>query len=222
VSTVIGGEALASELGRFGYAQIRGEDELAVELSACRAPKPEVQLVPFRSRLLEVFVSPATLPPALLLCGAGPDAILVAQFSALLGWQVTVFDHRPAYASGARFPRGTSVVCGRPEELIHCLTRSRFDAAVIMSHNLSADAMYLRALSTDGPGYIGLLGPASRRARLLKEAGSTLEAVAGRIRGPVGLDIGAKTPAGIVLAIVAQIHAALGLHEGSPTEVSTC
>jgi xanthine dehydrogenase accessory factor len=96
------------------------------------------------------------------------------------------------------------------------LTPSLFDAAVIMSHNLSADATYLRALSTDGPSFIGLLGPASRRARLLKEAGPMLQAVAGRIRGPVGLGIGAKTPAGIALAIVAQIHAVLGLHEDSP------
>ena len=215
VSTVIGGEALARELGCFGYARIRGEDELAVKLSACHAAKPEIQLVSFRSRLLEVFVSPATLPPALLLCGAGPDAIPVAQFGALLGWKLTIFDHRPAYASAASFPKGTTVLCGRPEESQR-LTSSLFDAAVIMSHNLNADAMYLRALSTDGPSYIGLLGPASRRARLLKEAGSTLEAVAGRIRGPVGLDIGAKTPAGIALAIIAQIHAVLGLQEGSP------
>jgi xanthine/CO dehydrogenase XdhC/CoxF family maturation factor len=66
VSTVIGGEALASELGRFGYARIRGEDELAVQLSACHTLKSEIQHVSFRSRLLEVFVSPATLPPALL------------------------------------------------------------------------------------------------------------------------------------------------------------
>ena len=211
VSTVIGGEALACELGRFGYAGIRGEDELAVELSARRASKPEIQLVSFRGRLLEVFISPATLPPALLLCGAGPDAIPVAQFGALLGWQVTIFDHRPAYASAANFPKGTRVFCGRPEELSQRLTPSLFDAAVIMTHNLSADAMYLRALSTDGPSYIGLLGPASRRARLVKEAGSTVEAAAGRIRGPVGLDIGAKTPAGIALAIVAQIHAVLAV-----------
>jgi xanthine dehydrogenase accessory factor len=216
VSTVIGGEALRGELGRFGYAGIRGEDELAAALSMRRARTPEIQLVSFRSRLLEVFVSPATLPPALLLCGAGPDAIPVAQFGTLLGWKVTIFDHRPAYASAANFPKGATVLCGRPEELSQRLTPSLFDAAVIMSHNLSADAMYLRALSTDGPSYIGLLGPASRRARLLKEAGSTLEAIATRIRGPVGLDIGAKTPAGIALAIVAQIHAVLGLHESSP------
>jgi len=85
-----------------------------------------------------------------------------------------------------------------------------------LSHNLSADALYLRALSTEGPSYIGLLGPASRRARVLKEAGSAVETVAGRIRGPVGLGIGAKTPAGIAPAIVAQIHAVLGLHKGSP------
>ena len=92
------------------------------------------------------------------------------------------------------------------------LTPSLFDAAVIMSHNLSADAMYLRALSTDGPSYIGLLGPASRRDRLIRETGS----VAGRVHGPVGLDIGAKTPAGIALAIIAQVHAVLAVRAGSP------
>jgi len=215
VSMVIGGDARAEELGRFGYAGIRGEDGLAVGLSARRAAKPEIQQLPFRHRTLEVFVSPATLPPALLLCGAGPDAMPVAQFGVLLGWKVTIFDHRPAYASAASLLKGATVLCGRPEELSRHLTPARFDAAVIMSHNLSADAMYLRALSADGPGYIGLLGPASRRARLLKEAGSPPEAIEGRIRGPVGLDIGAKTPAGIALAIVAQIHAVLGLREDS-------
>jgi xanthine dehydrogenase accessory factor len=118
LSTVIGGGALPGELGRSGYARVRGEDELAAELSARRAPTPEIQLVSFRSRLLEVFVSPATLPPALLLCGAGgPDAIPVAQFGALLGWKVTIFDHRPAYASAGNFPKGATVLCGRPEEL---------------------------------------------------------------------------------------------------------
>jgi xanthine dehydrogenase accessory factor len=215
VSTVIGGEARADELGRFGYADIRAEDALVAGLSACRAAKPEIQQVLFRNRALEVFVFPATLPPALLLCGAGLDAMPVAQFGLLLGWKVTIFDHRPAYVSAARCLKGATVLCGRPEELRQHLAPSLFDAAVIMSHNLNADAMYLRALSTDGPGYIGLLGPASRRARLLKEVGSRLEAIAGRIRGPIGLDIGAKTPAGIALAIVAQIHAALALPEHS-------
>ena len=215
VTTVIGGEALVSELGRFGYARIRGEDELATALSAQHASRPEIQLLSFHGRVLEVFISPATLPPALLLCGAGPDVIPVTQLCALLGWTVTIFDHRPSYASAASFPDGTRVLCGRPEDLSQQLTPSMFDAAVIMSHNLSADAMYLRTLSLDGPRYIGLLGPASRRARLLKEAGSALEAAGERIRGPVGLDIGAKTPAGIALAIVAQIHAVLGLHEAN-------
>jgi xanthine dehydrogenase accessory factor len=212
VSTVIGGEALASELGRSGFAWIRGEDELSVELQACRAPKPEIQLMSFHGRVLEVFVSPVTLPPALLLCGAGPDAIPVAQFGTLLGWKVTAFDHRAAYASPANFPKGVTVLCGRPEELNQRLRPSLFDAAVVMSHNLSADAMYLRVLASGGPRYIGLLGPASRRAQLLKETGITLQAFAGSVRGPVGLDIGAKTPAGIALAIVAEIHAVLGLH----------
>jgi xanthine dehydrogenase accessory factor len=102
VSTVIGGEALPDELGRFGYAGIRPKDALAAELSACRAAQAEIRQVIFRSRALEVFVAPVTMPPALLLCGAGPDAIPIAQFGILLGWKVTIFDHRPAYVSAVQ------------------------------------------------------------------------------------------------------------------------
>jgi xanthine dehydrogenase accessory factor len=219
VSTVLGGDALADELGCFGYDGVRGENELAARLSACRAAKSEIRRLSYRGRSLEVFVSPAVLPPALLLCGAGADAVPVAQFAILLGWQVTIFDHRPAYISAANFLKDATVLCGRPEQLSQRLTLSQFDAAVIMSHNLNADSMYLRALSMEGPDYIGLLGPASRRARLVKEAGCSPETIAARIRGPVGLDIGAKTPAGIALAIIAQIHAVLGRPKDSSFDV---
>jgi xanthine/CO dehydrogenase XdhC/CoxF family maturation factor len=79
-----------------------------------------------------------------------------------------------------------------------------------MSHHLKSDEAYLRELAEAGiPEYVGLLGPRVRRERLFKELGSAAEALATRLRGPVGIDIGALTPEAIALSIVTQIHASL-------------
>jgi xanthine/CO dehydrogenase XdhC/CoxF family maturation factor len=85
-----------------------------------------------------------------------------------------------------------------------------------MSHHLLSDASYLRELALAGvPAYIGLLGPAARRIRLAKELGPLADALKSRLRGPVGIDIGAVTPEGIALAIVTQIHAWLAGRGGA-------
>jgi xanthine dehydrogenase accessory factor len=77
-----------------------------------------------------------------------------------------------------------------------------------MSHHFPSDAAFLRELAQAGrPGFVGLLGPPARRARLVRELGADMEALRPRLRGPVGLDLGAVTPEGIALAIVSQIHA---------------
>jgi xanthine/CO dehydrogenase XdhC/CoxF family maturation factor len=92
----------------------------------------------------------------------------------------------------------------------------RCHAAVVMSHHLPSDAAYLQELARAGaPGYIGLLGPEARRARLAQELGPHADALKFRVRGPVGIDIGAVTPEGIALAIVSQIHAWLAGRGGA-------
>jgi xanthine/CO dehydrogenase XdhC/CoxF family maturation factor len=66
----------------------------------------------------------------------------------------------------------------------------------------------LRELAHAGvPAYIGLLGPAARRRRLVQELASVAEKLQHRLYSPVGIDIGAVTPEGIALAIISQIHA---------------
>jgi xanthine/CO dehydrogenase XdhC/CoxF family maturation factor len=85
-----------------------------------------------------------------------------------------------------------------------------------MSHHLPSDALYLQELALAGaPAYIGLLGPEARRARLAQELGPVTDALKSRVRGPVGIDIGAVTPEGIALAIVGQIHAWLAGRGGA-------
>jgi xanthine/CO dehydrogenase XdhC/CoxF family maturation factor len=86
-----------------------------------------------------------------------------------------------------------------------------------MSHHLASDEAYLRALARAGtPDYVGLLGPRIRRERLLADLGADAGALAGRLRGPVGLDLGAATPEGIALAIAAELHAWAAGRRGGP------
>lgn len=215
VATVVGGEALAAELGLQAYPGFAGDDRLAMRLSFLETMRPSLHSVNHDGRMLEVFVSPVSLPPALLLCGGGPDARPMAEFAGALGWRVTICDHRPAFANAANFPSAVQVILMRPEELADRLDLPRFDAAVIMSHHFPSDIEYLSKLSASPPRYIGLLGPAARRTRLFAEVGCRLDSIAGRIHGPAGLDIGSNTASSIALSIIAQIHASLAGRTGS-------
>lgn len=154
---------------------------------------------------LRVFVLALALPPRLLILGAGPDAVPVAEFAVRLHWQVTLADHRPAYAVPAHFP-GARVVLVAPDELAAALDLEQFDAAVIMSHHLLSDLAYLRALAPAPLAYIGLLGPAARRDKLLAELGASAASVRPRLRAPVGLPLGGRAPESVALAIVGQLH----------------
>jgi xanthine dehydrogenase accessory factor len=164
---------------------------------------------------LQAFVEYLAPPVHLLLCGAGPDAEPVCRTACALGWSVTVVDHRPALARAQRFP-GARVLCAQAAELAATVDLAGCDAAVVMSHHLRSDAGYLGALAAAGPGYVGLLGPQARRARLLDELGARARGLHGRLRGPVGLDLGAATPEAIALAVVAEIHALLAACSGGP------
>jgi len=157
-----------------------------------------------RTRALVQFLAP---PPHLLICGAAPDAQPVAKTARELGWRVSVVDHRPAYAVAARFA-GAELHVIRPDRLRTAVDLTRCHAAVVMSHHLPSDEAYLQELAEAGvPAYVGLLGPKARRNRLARELGPAMESLSARIRGPVGLDIGAMTPEAIALSIVGQIHA---------------
>lgn len=157
-----------------------------------------------RTQALIQFLAP---PPYLLVCGAGSDAEPVVSAACALGWRVAVVDHRPAYAVASRFP-AAKVSLADACSLRAAVDVERCHAAVVMSHHLPSDISYLRELAAAGaPAYVGLLGPPARRSRLARELGATADKLRGRIRGPVGLDIGAATPEGIALAIVGEIHA---------------
>ncbi len=169
---------------------------------------------------LDLLALKQSPPPRLLLLGAGPDAHPVAELAAFLGWNFTVIDHRSQYARAERFPNASAVLDGGPPALAALLSTdpadarvsdsppAAFGAAIVMSHHLATDRAYLRALARSDIPYVGLLGPAVRRERLLAELGADAKGLRARLRSPVGLDLGAETPEAIALSIMAEIHAA--------------
>lgn len=155
-------------------------------------------------------------PPRLLILGAGPDAVPLVRFAVELGWRCTVADHRQAYVDNGDFGAAAATVCVPPDALAASLDLAAFDLAIVMSHHLASDRSYLRQLARTDIGYVGLLGPPARRARLLSELGSDVGDLGARLRGPAGLDIGGRGPGPIALSIVAEMQSYLARGEAIP------
>jgi xanthine/CO dehydrogenase XdhC/CoxF family maturation factor len=165
---------------------------------------------------IELFTATIAPPPRILLLGGGPDARPVAELAAFLGWRVTVADHRASYLLPERFPLSARLVEARADELGARVRLADHAAAIVMSHHLESDLQYLRALSRSAVPYVGLLGPAGRREKLLADLGTDAAALLPRLRAPVGLDIGGRAPESIALSIVGEVHAVLAGRAGRP------
>jgi len=146
-------------------------------------------------------------PRTVLILGAGKDAEPLLSLAQVLGWHVTVFDHRPAYLENPAIQNAESVHCAEPDQVANVIELQRVDAAIIMSHNLTADTKYLKVLADSDVNFVGLIGPPKRRDRLLSEIGGLATLFSDRLRAPVGTRIGGRGPASIALEIVAELQA---------------
>lgn len=148
--------------------------------------------------------------PALVVAGAGNDVLPLADMAAILGWELTLIDGRPSYATSARFP-SCHVIVAKPEEALQSVTIDEQTAVLLMSHNYFYDKSVLIQALQSPAAYFGILGPQKKRDRLLQELqeqGITLSAQQrARIYGPIGLDIGAETAEEIALSIISEIKA---------------
>jgi xanthine/CO dehydrogenase XdhC/CoxF family maturation factor len=184
-----------------------GEEPAAVRAARAACVAAGIVEAQAGNDALSVLLLPVTPPPVLVICGAGDDARPLARQAVTLGFDVAVCDHRPALLTPARFPN-CRLYSHPPGEFADSASLESCDAAVIMSHHLAADAAYLGALARRATvGYVGLLGPAPRRERLLTMLGPQAAQLDGRLHAPVGLDIGARTPEAIALAAAGELHA---------------
>jgi xanthine dehydrogenase accessory factor len=181
-------------------------ERIAGTLSAGRAARVETQL-PDGDTCVEEIEPPVSL----LVCGAGPDAAVLARQALLLGWNVHAASVKSGEAAERRF-RDLGIALAAPAGIAQLAQRRR-TAAVVMTHSFVDDLEMLTRLAGAPLAYLGVLGPRERTRRLvgaLRSDGIILDA----IHAPAGLDIGAETPEEIALAIAAEIHARLAGRPG--------
>lgn len=166
----------------------------------------------------EVFIEVVQSPMPLVVFGAGHDAIPVVRLAKELGWNVTVIDGRPAFASKERFPQADNVILSKPEDVHKNVSLDPRGAAIIMTHNYNHDVTILRQILPLPLRYLGVLGPKRRTQKTLedlrKEGIGPSEDQISHIYSPVGMDIGAETPEEIALAIIGEIQAVLAGRSG--------
>ncbi len=154
----------------------------------------------------KIFLNVYVPPPRLIIVGAVHIAQSLAPMAAMLEFDVTVVDPRGAWATTQRFP-GVKVIKDWADEAFQEMGLDVSTAVVTLTHDPKLDDPALEAALKSDAFYIGALGSKrthAKRKERLSEVGITDEMFA-RIHGPVGLNIGAKSPGEIAVSILGQI-----------------
>jgi xanthine dehydrogenase accessory factor len=157
-----------------------------------------------------LFIEVWNPKPRLLVIGAVHTAQELVPLARAAGYEVTVIDPRTAFSTPARFP-DTTLLHDWPNEAMATLAPDRRTAILTLTHDPKIDDPALEAALRSEAFYIGALGSRrthAKRVERLKSAGFD-DATIARIRGPVGLAIGAQTPMEIAISIMAEITAVL-------------
>jgi len=159
----------------------------------------------------EVFVEPILPVSSIFIFGGGHIALPLAQFAKALEFSVVVIDDREEFASRDRFPGADEVKAGDFSTIIGSTEFHSDDCIVIITHGHQHDEVVLKECLSkkNRPEYIGMIGSKAKVSTVfsnLKREGVPEELLA-KVNAPIGLDIGAKSPAEIAISIMAEIVA---------------
>ncbi len=176
-----------------------------VELDPSGALTPVMRIEP--SGAPRIFIDPVSGAQRLIIVGAGHIAQPLAAFGSMLGFHVTVIDDRAAFANRERFPTANEIIVAPFERAIDSLGLDRHSYLVSVTRGHAFDEQAVRAALSHPCGYVGMIGSRRRVKTTLEriqQSGIPAERV-NQVHAPLGLDIGAETPAEIALAIIAEI-----------------
>lgn len=179
--------------------------------------------LPWRREEATIFIEAFPPPPRLFIVGATHTAIPLCRMAKELGFRVTVIDARSMFATAERFPEADEVIRAWPDTVLDQITLDAYSYVVILTHDAKFDLPTLsRALRSEARyiGAMGSKGTHERRKAQLRQQGFAAAHLA-RIRGPIGLDIGARSPEEIAIAILAEMLAVRYGREGKPLSERT-
>jgi len=164
-----------------------------------------------RENVVSVFIESFAPPPQMLIFGAVDFTAALARVAKVLGYRVTVCDAREVFATRQRFPMADDLVVDWPDRLLTEVgeTLGPRDAVCILTHDAKFDVPAVTGALATEVGYIGVMGSRrthdDRTARLI-DAGVD-QAGLDRLRSPIGLDLGARTPEETAISILAEVIA---------------
>ncbi len=192
-----------------------GADSAAAKAarSALEHVRHETRRLPLPGGLLTYFIEVQAPPAHLIICGAGHIAVPLATMAALCDFTVTVIDDRPLYANAERFPTADQVIAGPFRTELAALRQGRATfpprtCLVLVTRGHQHDVDCLLEVLDDPLAYVGMIG-SRRRIRAVFDLLEREQGIAPQrlepIHAPIGLDIAARTPAEIAVAILAEI-----------------
>ena len=158
---------------------------------------------------IEVFVESFPPPQELIILGAVHVSITLSKLAKMLGYRVTVIDPRGAFATPERFPEVDRLLVEWPEDAFRSVTLNRSTSVVVLTHDAKLDLPALQIALNSAARYVGAIGSrttTAERKNELVRMGITQEQLL-RLHSPIGLRIGARTPAEIAVSIMAEIVA---------------
>lgn len=223
--TVVRGPNLGAKLlvtpnnveGTLGDSEL---DRIAVDDSRILLAdeRSETRVYELNGDEIELFHETFPPPATLLIFGAVHVAQALTRFAKQLGFRVIVTDARAKLATAERFPEADRIVAAWPEDALEQITIEPNTYVAILTHDPKFDEPALLGTLDTKARYIGAVGSrktnADRRERL-RAAGVSEESLA-RVRGPIGLDIGASSPEEMAISILAEIIAVRYNREGGP------
>jgi xanthine dehydrogenase accessory factor len=158
---------------------------------------------------VEVYLESHLPPRRMVIVGAVHTAIPLVSFANELGYRTTVIDAREMFATQERFPHADELIVAWPDEALPDLNLGPQTDIVMLAHDPKFEDPAMEVALKSRAGYIGAMGSkntSAERNERLKARGFTDEDIE-RIHGPIGLNIGGKTPPEIAVSIIAEIIA---------------
>lgn len=168
---------------------------------------------------VEVFIDVHVPAARLILCGAGHVNLALARMARGLGFAITVIDDRPEWANPDNYP-DAEVLLAAPEDAIPGLGLDARSFVVVGTR--AGDAEAIVAAAATPARYIGVVASKRKGIQLVKEIAGRVDdprSLVERLRAPVGLDLGGRTPEALALSILAEIHAEHHGASGRPLTV---
>lgn len=169
----------------------------------------KVVTLPWQGEDAQIYLEAFLPAPRLLIVGATHTAISLCRLAAEVGYQVTIIDVRSSLATTERFPDAKQIIHAWPEEALEQAPLNGYSSLVVLTHDPKFDVPALASGLQSDARYIGAQGSRvthEGRKQQLSQLGFS-DADLERIRAPIGLDIGSRTPAELALSILAEVLA---------------